>query len=72
MDNPQHIRAFLKKPAPALRRTIAYIGKHMGIDSDEVTTIGWTLALFPKEFKRRHGVCPHLCSSRTKDLTESI
>lgn len=71
MNNPQKVHSFLKAH---LHQQFCddCIEKRVGVDRHEVNSIGRTLALFPKEFKREKAVCPHLCSTRPKDLTQAI
>lgn len=71
MTNPEKVYDFLKKN---IRKGFCddCLGKRTGVDRHEVNTIGSTLALFPKEFKRLSASCPQQCSPRDKLVTEAI
>jgi hypothetical protein len=71
MNNPERVHAFLKTH-PGERFCDDCIQELTGVDRHEVNSIGRTLALFPKEFKREKDVCPQLCNSRPKDLTVAV
>lgn len=71
MNNPEKVHDFLKKNLQKMFCDDC-VGKKTGVDRHEVNTIAWTLALFPKEFKRRFTSCSEGCSDRDKLATEAV
>jgi hypothetical protein len=71
MDNPEKIYDFLKKH-PNKWYCDDCLQTGAGVDRHEGNTIARTLALFPKEFKRKSTTCSQKCSDRDKMATEAI
>ena len=70
-DNPKKIYDFLKKN---LNKDYCddCLQKQTGVDRHQVNTIASSLGLFPKEFVRKEGVCPHGCARPEKLVTRAI
>jgi hypothetical protein len=71
MNNPQKVHEFLKTH-PRTWICDDCVGKNTGVDRHEVNTIGWTLSLFPKEFRRQTTACSQRCSNRDKVATQAL
>lgn len=71
MNNPKKVHVFLKAN-PNKSFCDDCVEKTTGVDRHEVNTIAWSLALFPKEFKRALTNCGQNCSSRDKVATRFI
>jgi hypothetical protein len=41
-------------------------------DCQEANTVGWTLALFPNEFRRTFTICSQRCSDRNEVATQAV
>ena len=71
MNNPSKIHAFLNKNVGKWYCDDC-VEKGTGVDRHEVNTVGWTLALFPHEFRRAVTACSQNCSARDKVATQAI
>ena len=71
MNNPKKVHTFLKTN-PNKWFCDDCVEKATGVNRHEVNTIAWSLALFPKEFKRALTTCGQNCTDRDKMATQSI
>jgi hypothetical protein len=71
MNNPNKVYDFLKKK-PNRWFCDDCVEKSTGVDRHEVNTVGWTLALFPREFRGASAACSQNCGKRDKVSTQSI
>jgi hypothetical protein len=70
-DQPQQVYDFLKRNANVFYCADC-LGKQTNVNRHHVNNIVSTLALFPKEFVRTEGICPHGCNSRDKHITKAL
>jgi hypothetical protein len=70
MNNPSKVYDFLTKNSNKWFCDDC-IEKRTGVDRHEVNTVGWTLALFPREFARTSAACSQNCSTRQKMATQA-
>lgn len=71
MNNPSKVYDFLRKN-PSTWYCDDCVEKGSGVDRHEVNTVGWTLALFPNQFRRTCAICSQRCSKRDKIVTQAI
>jgi hypothetical protein len=71
MNNPAKVYDFLKKN-PNTWFCDDCVENGSGVDRHECNTIGWTLALFPTQFRKTSTICSRGCNNRDKIATQAI
>jgi len=71
MNNPSKVYDFLKKN-PNTWFCDDCVEKGSGVDRHEVNTVGCTLALFPREFRRTPTIGIQHCNNRDKMATQAV